>query len=291
MGNSIKLALEPVSEDIAVKAFRLQLNSEIAIDKVIVLVEGSTDNNFYTKFFNKNAFLYKSEYGCGHFRDILKTLSKRYGNRFIVIKDADFDLVNTIDYSMYPNLFLTDYHDIEIMCAFFNNEAEKFITTKMLNVFAQGLFNNVLEDIINISFIKWFNNITENKIGCNELIGCYKANVKISLEECLNKQQLKHGTSFSKDDVEKFISNNSFVDKRMITNGHDFCNALGKIITEKRIKISKAEKHLFNKVGISGKDIQNELESAFSNSDFSNTNLYKAISKWQISNNCNILAV
>lgn len=291
MGNSIKLALEPVSEDIAVKAFRLQLNSEIAIDKVIVLVEGPTDKDFYAKFFNESSVLYKSEYGCGHFLDILNRLSNSYGNRFIIIKDADFDLVNSIDYSMYSNLFLTDYHDIEIMCAFFNNETEKTVITKMLNVYEQGIFDKVVDDIINISYTKWFNSNTENKIGCKELIGCYTSNVKITLEECLKKQQLKHGTSFNKDDVEQFISDHSFVDKKMITNGHDFCNALGKVLTDKRIKISKSKKHVFKKVGVGEKEMQNELESVFSNSDFSNTNMYKAIAKWQINNNCSILAV
>ncbi len=291
MGNSIELALEPLKENVAIEAFRLQLNSEFANNKVLVLVEGTTDKNFYKKIFNQNVYLHKSEYGCGHFLCILDKFQNKYGNRFIVLKDADFDLVNSVDYSMYSNLFITDYHDTEIMTAFLGNKIENIITTKFLNTSENGLFEGVLKDISIISFIKWYNSCATRNIGTNDLISCYVVNSKLTIEKCLEKQKHKHGTSFDKEDIKKFISNHISVDKKLITNGHDFCNALGKNVTAKRMELKNSGINSFKKVGISEECIQKELNNNFSINDFLKTNMYKSISNWQLTNNCNILAI
>lgn len=290
MENSIKLALEHNAEDIAVTALKLQLDSVFAIDKIVVLVEGFTDKEFYAKIFNENVYLYKSEYGCGHFQCILDKL-KKYEKRFIVLKDADFDIVNSVDYSKYTNLFITDYHDAEIMCAFLSNKTENILTTKLLNSYERGLFDNIAESISIISFIKWFNSRVDKKIGTKGLVSCYNANVELTLEQCLEKQNQKYGKSFDKNEVEKFISDNNSIDKKLITNGHDFCNALGKFITEKRIQLKKSGKRNYDKIGINEKCIQAELKDLFSIDYFTKTKMYKSILKWQISNNCLILSI
>ncbi len=104
-----------LNKDNIVADIKLTLTHPKYKERILVIVEGIYDEKLYLKFFDNNDTGIKSTTGHRYYEHILEQLNDSYSSRFIILKDADFDHLNKKCYNKYPNLFLTDTHDIETM--------------------------------------------------------------------------------------------------------------------------------------------------------------------------------
>jgi len=88
--------------------FRNQMND----GKVVVVVEGSDDEEVYEKVLDPSSVCIYVDGTCAKHFAILDALNGQYGSRLLAIKDADFDRLEGVVHN-YSNLVLTDTHDME----------------------------------------------------------------------------------------------------------------------------------------------------------------------------------
>ncbi|MDO6654511.1 DUF4435 domain-containing protein [Anaerobacillus sp. 1_MG-2023] len=129
-----------------------------------LVVEGTKDYKFYSKFFNiENTVQIKQVGGKEKVREVIELLNARNFNEKIGIIDSDFskilsDEVNT------ENVFLTDFHDIEVMM--FGSPALEttlniYTTNEKIEKFLDGrkLRGIILDLAKQIGFLKLANHI------------------------------------------------------------------------------------------------------------------------------------
>ena len=104
-----------VTPETVADEFILQWKSPGYVDKVLVLVEGKDDRNFYYKFFNHYTTEVKDCKGCKKVVEVYNILKRKADFIYITIKDSDFERLNG-RLIREPNFFLSDCHDYEMMC-------------------------------------------------------------------------------------------------------------------------------------------------------------------------------
>lgn len=133
--------------------FILRWKSPAYKDKVLVLVEGKNDYNFYFKFFNNDAATVADCDNCGKVIEVFKLLDKT-DIVHIAIKDSDFDRLNGKTFP--PGFFLSDAHDYEMMCLA-NSKTESELFCNLAIPYDRTLIDMTFEDLRFLSYFKWFN--------------------------------------------------------------------------------------------------------------------------------------
>lgn len=176
MANSIEAALRKDEEEgkygKIISSVLLTLRNHVTDDKVVVIVEGIDDRRLYERMYNVGKVIIYVVGNSRHTIEVIKALNpKGYDKRLIGIKDADFDNVNKKLYS-YPNLFLTDWHDAEIV----ELESDSVIDTvwnKYMGFKAPiDAIENICKDLCELSMLKWANyNLRLNVVFKRNSIG------------------------------------------------------------------------------------------------------------------------
>ncbi len=233
MANSIQIALTKGNENEKygkyISAVLLMLNTHATSGKVVFVVEGCSDKRLYGKMYDEDKIVIYPVNNCRHTVKVIKALNgKGYSNRLLGIKDADFDRVNNVVYS-YENLFITDYHDAEIL-ALENGVTINSVWRKYLGTNAPvNIKNDIYNDLLELSMLKWYNNsnhcnIVFNKIGAFTENGTFDSGAYVtnlfSVPENSSKQPLPKDYDLWK------TGRIAGLDKRQITNGHDFVELL-----------------------------------------------------------------
>ena len=122
-------------------------------DKVLVLVEGKNDRNFYFKFFSNDTAVVAACDNCGKVIEVFKLLDET-DIVHIAIKDSDFDRVNG---KTFPTgFFLSDAHDYEMMCLA-NSVTESELFCNLAIPYDRSLIDMTFEDLRFLSYFKWYN--------------------------------------------------------------------------------------------------------------------------------------
>lgn len=273
-----------------------------------LLVEGIKDIRLYKKFFCQKQIKIKACFGKYNQREILNELNKQSFFNKLAIRDSDFIRLrnkynSNSQYKQY--LFLTDYHDSEIM--FINSKAlDNFLHTvttedkisefekkhgKVIDYLYSSLYDlgclklanrlfdlNLIfkpskQDGPKIKFKKFIDEKNFNYIGEGHLIDTvieYSRNN--SSTRSFDKQKILNSL--------KSIRSNNFC-RYQLVNGHDICELLFLILT-KSIKSTSS-------ILVDANCIEDSLCMSYESKFFENTNLYKQISNWEIYNIVNIL--
>lgn len=118
-----------------------------------ILVEGESDNLFYSKFFDDNESQIEICHGKENVIDAIAIINERQKKRevSIAIIDKDYDFLDA-DLSYPDNVIQTDFHDIEMMClnsdSFIDFSKEYFSNKKLNTLIGNGCLRNYLLDII-----------------------------------------------------------------------------------------------------------------------------------------------
>lgn len=254
--------------------------------KVFVIVEGSDDEKIYRLFMDEQKVTFYVAGNCLHVVEILKELKTHqfFNDRLIGIKDADFDHVLHRNYSDIENLFLTDYHDIEM--TILSKKFELFLKAEYKIPMDEPLIKKVAGDLKALSYLRLYNEVIVTKKKCEgiELDGInfnditytnlYDGENAIKWEHCLshvkskcNNARLEHFPTI--EVMEEFANNYADIDLKQLTRGHDFIHAL-------QVRLKELCKN--EPWGYSGLCLM--LRSTYSKEMFERTDLYIHLNIW-----------
>jgi len=258
--------------------------------KVFILLEGNNDIKLFRKIFSNKYTDTSALNGKDKVVKALQTLHVEKFTQVIGIKDADFEhLESSPDIN---NLFITDFHDMEI------EMIESDALNSIINEFSSGecheflldnLKNNIYDIALEIGYARWYNENEKIKNGdhvlrfkgldFNNFIDIEKCQISFKMDNFLNSL-LQHSNNIStsnselKEEVNKLkvLSQN----KLQISNGHD----LTKLISMLFSISDNSDKSNINK-----DKIEESLRLSYSIEYFKNTKLFNSLDDWADSNN------
>lgn len=248
---------------------KMCLNNLIYKQRILILVEGIDDIRLYQKLFDDKKTIIQATGTCGCFKEVLE-YNKNKSERFIVIKDSDFENIIGNSYT-YSNLFRTDTHDAETLMMtekFKQNFKYEFLENK-----ADYLDNveNVKEELRPLSYIKLHNVENQLFLKFEKCCKFYNGTPQLTITDCINTidkiPKNKLDQHHREEDIKTTIAKYPQIDIMQLTNGHDLCEGI----------IYKCE--TFN-IKIHKDAIEQHLRMQYSLEDFRNTKLYSDIMKW-----------
>ena len=249
----------------------LSLNSEIGKDLVYILIEGIYDCKIYSKLFDQEKTNVEYVNGKGQVSTALNELNN-ITKQVIGICDADFSHLQNISPNIY-NLFLTDFHDIEMTMLSINGVLKDALTEYELQNNTSEILQKALNETRIISYIRWFNQINNTKLrfdnmGLGGFVMPHDINAHLDIEAylcALNKRSLNKTKAVTVDDITQFIQSNNCIDLFNLCNGHDVTALITLIIG------STTSHEIFCSI----------LRASFNIQYFNKTQLYINIQNWQ----------
>lgn len=283
MANSVLAALDSRDEG---NEIRLVISGNCSINKFTVLVEGIDDIKVYEKFFSKEKVNVYQTNGCAKLVELVEKLdSLNLEDKFIGIKDADYDVLNHVTYP-YPNLFLTDKHDLETMMI--SEEALESIMKEYLryedmkndrnDVDVHAFLQDAIGKLRSLSYCRWYNDV----YGSNWSFGTLKLSTMIhkdpalSYDCCLsfikrlNPDASTIPTLSMLTDFED--AHSEHIDVFHLLRGHDLCDMINLLL--------KDHPYSYKKTKVSLDKIEAAFRLAYSGEIFRQTYLYSAITSW-----------
>lgn len=258
---------------------RLSLNTPSGSKIVWVLVEGEDDGKIYPKFFDASKAKVEYVNGKTSLIEALEILTQET-KQVVGIADADFLHLNKL-YPRVKNLFYTDYHDIEMTMLSFEDVRNNLLTEYQLQDKQQIIWQNVLEEASYIGYIRWYNDINDNKInfsgiGYGKIADLVDEKLKLQkplLLDELNQRSPNKERILTDETVNTFIETNSTDDSMNLCSGHDVAAFLSLIIGSRTTP----------------KGVETALRFSFNIQHFSKTKLYKQLQEWQNQNSFQII--
>jgi len=278
--NSLRDEAGNISSKLA--EIRLSINHPQNQDKVFVLLEGRTDIKLFRKIFSHKFTDTTALDGKDKLVEALTILHSENFRQVIGIKDADFEhLENIIN---IDNLFLTDYHDMEIEMIesdALKSVIDEFSTDECYSDLSNQLRQNIYDIALEIGYIRWYSEqknglFNFKQIPFNNLVS-YK-NCKISFNQqefiALLLNQLKSDDSDILADIT--ILKNISTDRLQICNGHDLTLLISNYFTTGNINQNK---------------IEEALRLSYHFQYFKNTNLFQNLKSWAELNGYNFFDI
>nr|VFK50361.1 MAG: Protein of unknown function (DUF4435) [Candidatus Kentron sp. TUN]VFK51530.1 MAG: Protein of unknown function (DUF4435) [Candidatus Kentron sp. TUN]VFK55992.1 MAG: Protein of unknown function (DUF4435) [Candidatus Kentron sp. TUN] len=270
---------------------RLELKNKYSTNKIWVIVEGIPDQRLFSNLIDGNQVeVYFSYSGLNGVLEIVSELSEET-NHILGIRDADF--LHLEGKTEIPeNIFLTDYHDIEMMMIscdeVYRGVESQHLTRKKEDedsaghgkfVFPHKALSSrkiILNAISFMGGLRWINN-TEN-LGLNfDDLGLGKfydwnvhENIPVIQEDkylnmIMQRSDSKKGR-VSREEIN--LKRKNMSDLLNLCNGHDF------------LKVFAISASHSSKKGMNEDDIGKAFGSAYRFEDFQKTNLYKKLQEW-----------
>jgi len=260
---------------------RLDISHPKSQGQAFILVEGSSDIRLFRKLFDTDAC--NVEYlpgGKGKLEEGIAILSAMY-ELIIGIKDADFHHLQEDKTFDIANIFLTDYHDLE-MTMLAQREVVKALLSEYTTLDKSehlACRDKVLQKIKTISCFKWLNirEVLEFKfknVGFQDLVSFADADFDIAQ---YIQRVLSNSSNAVLTDMEEITTKiNALmgveeVDLLQLTNGHDALKAFA---------VYLRKEHSCQSLG--DKSLASSLRITSSLSIFKRTDLYQKINEWAI---------
>ncbi len=254
-----------------VNSIRFQLRHQSGKNKVFIIVEGETDFKLFKKFIDKSFVTIEIAHGVAI---LLKAVSEllQETKKIIGIRDADFTHLEGKKEEA-PNIFLTDFHDMEMMILA-TDKAYKSVMTEFLTKETDitSFRQNILKSISFIGGIRWINTIEDLKLNFKNFgLGDFyngekrtldkKKYLSAIMERSGNRQrEVKNKEVALKiEDIEDFFN---------LCNGHDFQKAFALCVSANSNK------------GINQTEVGRAFRLVYRFEDFRETDLHKQLEKW-----------
>jgi len=251
-----------------------------------ILVEGESDNLFYSKFLNDNESQIEICHGKENVIEAISIINERQKKRdvSIAIIDKDYDFLD--DSLSYPNnVIQTDFHDIEMMClnsdSFLDFSKEYFSDKKMNSLIGNGCIRNYLLNIIkpisklriinkneNLSLAFKTSKVRKKELSYTKFI-CKDHLVFKGYEDLLNTVKKYYNQATNLDNEQMIIKLQDLdingYDAYDICHGHDLTRVIA-IGMKKRIGKSKLS-------SVSIDEIERVMRLSYTLLDFNNTKM------------------
>jgi Protein of unknown function (DUF4435) len=270
---------EDITPESKITELRLDISNPKSEGKVFVLLEGESDVKLYRKLFNNDTCKIETIPGGKIFLEKgLEILNDIY-KLIIGIRDADFlHLVG--EKPQFSNLFLTDYHDYELMMSSDYQCISSILNehTKLDSKECEGVFNRILNAIRFLGYLRWYNDIENLEfnfrgLGINDLFDerSFTFDDKVLVETIITRSPNAKVKNVEQifDSVQRLYNDSH--DLFQVCNGHDFMKVMA-ILCSSRQK------------GISDKDMASLFRVAYNQNMFQKTQLFKDTSDWASQN-------
>lgn len=256
--------------------------------KVFILIEGTDDEKIYRHFLNEQKVIFYVTKNCLYVVELLRIFKTNplHKNKIIGIKDADFDHMLHRSYPDLENLFLTDFHDIEMTILSVSEEFENSLKAECCLQTTTPLVEKVAKDLKSLSYLRLYNEVT---VADKELEGVkldginfngitysafYDGENAITWEQCLehvkstcNNSRLEHYPTTEM--IKLFADSYIDPDLKQLTRGHDLVFAL-------QVRLQK----LNRKNSLGYKELCLILRTTCSRERFERTDLYHQLNEW-----------
>lgn len=270
---------EYLDENDTIGDIRLKRHHPMETDTVWVLLEGDSDVRLYRKLINGNNVEVQQAYysdgsGLTALKKVLKTLREDDQNdRVIGIRDADFLHLNNKKENT-SCLFVTDYHDMEMMTIASDKTFKSIVAEHCSNCLSdyQKLRQDILQSIKFLGGIRWYNE--RNACGYKfKGLGFRKyynsETLELDQQKCvedINQRSPNKTQDAGITEVNKIIDKVN--DLLNLCNGHDFTKAFALHAT-------------MNYRQVSHENIESGLRQAYDSAEFEKTVLYKSLKIWE----------
>jgi len=277
------LRAESNNLDSKLAEIRLSISHHSNKNKVFILLEGTTDIKLFRKFFAKDFTDTTGLIGKEKVIEALEKLISEGYSKIIGIKDADFDHLLSIQPP--NNLFITDFHDVEIQMI------ESSALDSLISEYGNGSIESlkIKESIYRIAFMigcaRYFDEKKKHNGQARDLaFDGLKFNnfiqsdsqqlvfdeerflVELITESQKRKQSLQLTKQELKSEIESIKSESH--DDRQMCSGHDLTKLLGLLF----LKNPNSD------------EIEKALRLSYQLENFRNTNLYSLLYKWAEAN-------
>lgn len=270
-----------------------------------LFVEGVSDECFWKKYINREVINIQQVNGWENVVDCVRKFNDESLNDCCIgVVDCDFEHIYPHKAIAENNIFMTDYHDLEMM------------------MYQSSALDSVLKAIDRKNKINWsYIEVLNHVLGITDKIGCLKlSSQKGSLGLIFKKENREH--EFELPKYEKFITNTGDYesDDKLIRYIYNYSNSHKRTpeplpsveriidIFNESNGIQHPSGHLSNghdvsyimpfilrrKFGLAGNYVTTDtiviaLYAAYNIELLKQTQLYQAINKWEIEQNKNIL--
>lgn len=205
--------------------------------KITLYVEGQSDIKLFRNLVNEDIVELIPVEGKKNVINVMRGLCNSYPEKVYAVCDADFDHINGIAHNHISHgIFVTDYHDIEIMMMY-SSAMTKIFNEKSINnskYFYDKIFEEVMGVCEIIGRLRFINDINQLKIkfkamNFNKFI-IYRNEILFLEFEVLLSQLIEISTSATctieslRQLYEQSLLEN--YDRKQLCCGHDCSNAL-----------------------------------------------------------------
>lgn len=243
-------------------------------DKVLLLVEGFQDIEFYNKFFSQETVGLRSCGGCNSMKNIYEGIQrKQMIFKFnLAICDSDFARINQKP-PFGENVFYADTHDHEMMCICCENAFGSILALVNLSRI-DVIFNTIVSELKELSIFKWYNYTHRYNCIFRHLELLNTSQVELSdfsyLYDSIKANSPKMSGECTLDALKRFAQEKeNSIDWKEMTNGHDFIKRFTGYC--RRSSLGQFPE----------KKIRAVLHDSFSHQDFFQTQLCSDIQKWE----------
>ncbi len=263
-----------LNETDKINTIRLQLRHPSGSDKVWILVEGESDQKLFGGLIDgQNARVERVHGGLTSLRKAVETLAKET-KQVIGIRDADFLRLEEKRESV-PSLYLTDYHNAEMMMVASNRTLASLVAEYLnVNTYQPAVLRErVLQSLAPLGYIRWYNHQRDGQLTFRGLafsnffdpitLSCQ---VEVCIEEIHSKSPHR-SIDIEVDMIRSFQTDE--IDLLQLCNGHDFERALALLITSQ------------SSLGVSEKEVGKALRLSYTKEEFQKTTLFKGLKEWE----------
>lgn len=241
--------------------------------KIILLVEGKYDMEFYRKFVVGSNVLVFYTYGCERMNALAEIL-RNEEFEYLAIQDSDFANLGTPNSGMV-NMFFTDAHDYEMTSI--SNRAIWGKFDSALELTTHGISEqDIYDEIETLSFYRYCSRV-------NDFYNDFKiVSERVCSEETMDYQFVHDHIGNShprfREVVQGFFNGFVIANQHVKNAPYDFHNGhdvLNRIV----YKINHTDDHPCE--GYDEVDLQEILAECTTLAEFKNTTLYQDIKKWE----------
>ncbi|MBN2089419.1 DUF4435 domain-containing protein [candidate division KSB1 bacterium] len=261
-----------LNENDVINSIRLQLRHSSGLNKIWVIVEGESDQKLYSKLINNENVEIEIPYsGVTGLLTAVSTLLKET-DRILGIRDADF--LHLEGKSETPaHIFLTDFHDTEMMLISCDNAYHAVVAEYLLlRKASESLREKLLQSITFIGGLRWISNANKlelnfKNIGLGNFYDVENLSLKQNefLQHVLERSPTKK-KEIAMDEIVQKIENIS--DFYNLCNGHDFQRIFALYVNAN------------SKKGVNAEEISKSFRIAYRFEDFQKTKLFEQLVKW-----------
>ena len=267
--------LEPTD---VINSIKLLLKHPFYSDKLILIVEGTSDIRFFRSIFNYENIKIESIDGKKSLLFAMEELVRSHKGKVISICDADFDHIENLENERNKfDIYLTDYHDSEVMMLK-SDSLFSFIDEYSQNEYLLSLKSKLLTNVFDASRIlgvlryinlKYNMKLSFKKLNFSQFIKVNLLEIELNLETLIDVLISRSPNfSHSKEELYSYFyvySKNDYKDEQ-INCGHDLTNIIACIFRQKEVSLEP---------NMDTKKIETALRLAYQKDYFENTNLYR----------------